>query len=149
MITFESYQTVPILILRDMDPYMQITEHGQAFPLPGEDFHFFRLDLSLALIKHPNSTFFIQMTGDSMVEEGIMPGDILIVDRSMDPKHKGNAVVYFEGEFVVCKLWIQETGLQLRFFDSEHNIVDIEPDMTFYIWGMIRDILPMNGKVLA
>lgn len=148
MIVFETFQTVPLLALRDMDPYMDIQEKKQDFPIAGEDFNFVRLDLSLALIKHPEATFFIQMTNDQMVEEGIMPGDVMIVDRLMVPKHNALAVVYFEGEFIAAKLLINDNGIRLQLHSPEPCIVEIEPDMTFSIWGIIRDVLHMDGKML-
>lgn len=148
MITFDSFQTVPITSLRDLDPFMQIRPQEKTFPIPGEAFHFVRLDLSKAIIKNPASTFFIQITNDSMKNEGYLLGDVLIVDQMMDPRTKGLAVVYFEGEFIFCRLEIGEWGIRLHFSHPELSPIGIEPEMEFQIWGMVRDVLHMDGKVL-
>jgi DNA polymerase V len=148
MIAFEAYQTVPIVSLKDMDPFMQIQLQEKAFPIPGEEFHFVRLDLSKAIIKNPSSTFFIQINVLSMIEEGYSPGDVLIVDRMMDPRSKGMSVVYLEGEFLFCRLEIKEEGISIYFSNQELEAIEIEPDMDFTIWGMVRDVLHMDGKVL-
>ncbi len=148
MVAFESFQTVPMVALRDLDPYMQILEQEKAFPIPGEEFNFVRLDLSRAIIKNPTTTFFIQITSTAMVDEGYFPGDVLIVDRLMDPRNNGMAIVYLEGEFVFCRLGIAEWGLSLYFANTEMGAVEVEPEMDFSIWGMVRDVLHMDGKVL-
>lgn len=148
MVAFETFQTVPVVALRNMDPYMQIQEQGHSFPIAGEDFNFVRLDLTKALIKNPNNTFFIQLTDESMVQEGLMPGDLLIIDRTRPPRHKSIAVVYFEGEFVACRLLIMEDKLCLQFCNDEQTLIEVEPDMEFSIWGILRDVIHMDGKVL-
>jgi len=148
MVTFEFYQTVPMVSLRDMDPYMQIQPQDKAYPIPGEEFNFVRLDLSKAIIKNPSSTFFIQIHDSGMVDEGYFPGDVLIVDRLMEPRNMGLAVVYFEGEFVFCRLEIRETSIRLHFSNPEAPAMEVDPDMEFNIWGMVRDVLQMDGKVL-
>ncbi|MCI5083830.1 MAG: hypothetical protein MRY78_19180 [Saprospiraceae bacterium] len=144
MIIFEDYQTVPVIALRDMDPYMQVQEKRQSFPLPGEEFSFFRLDLSMALIKNPEATFFIQATEDSLVAEGIFPGDILIVDRLMEARHGAKVVVFIEGEFVLRKLILRADGMALQKADGSIEIEEIEPEMAFGIWGVIRDHLQVR-----
>lgn len=144
MITFEAFHTVPIVALRDMDPYMFIGGDGKDFPVPGEDYHFVRLDLSRALIKNPAGTFFIQLTEDSMVEEGLLPGDILIVDRTMEPRSGMKIIAYLEGEFTVRRLHFTEEGITLTAANSDFPPVDVEPDMEFDIWGVIRDVLPQK-----
>lgn len=148
MIAFEFYQNVPLIALRDMDPFMQIQDQDKDFPIPGEEFNMVRLDLSRAIIKNPASTFFIQLNSVSMIEEGHFPGDVLIVDRTMTPRSKGLSIVHLEGEFLFCRLEIKEEGIRLHFSNQDFEIIDIEPDMEFSIWGMVRDILHMDGKVL-
>jgi DNA polymerase V len=148
MVAFEFYQTVPMISLQDMDPFMQIQPQDTSFPLPGEEFTFVRLDLSRALIKNPLSTFFIQINTIAMIEEGHFPGDVLIVDRTMEPRTGFMAIVYLEEEFLFCRLDIHEHGIRLHFANSEWDSIEVEPDLTFNIWGIVRDVLHMDGKVL-
>ncbi|MCH2085420.1 MAG: hypothetical protein MK226_23760 [Saprospiraceae bacterium] len=147
MVIFEEYQTVPVIALSDMDPYMQLHPKHQHFPIPGEAFAFFRLDLSHALIKNPAETYFVQATEDALIEEGIIPGDVLVVDRSMEAKHGSMVVAFLEGEFVLRKLLIRPHGLSLLKAHPEKELVDIEPEMAFGIWGVIRDYLQVRFEV--
>ena len=142
MITFESYHTVPLLLQRDMDPYMKIQDPTEHFPLPGEDFTYTSIDLSLALIKHPDFTFFVQASEESMCETGIRPGDILIIDKSLEPKNKSMILAYLEGEYVLRQVLIDDHGLTLIAEDPDITPVFVEPDMAFSIWGVVRDWLP-------
>ena len=148
MITFEAFQTVPVVALRDMDPYMAIQESNPPFPIPGEEYHFIRLDLSRALIKNPGQTFFIQLTDDAMLEAGLLPGDILIVDRSMEPRSRSIIIAYLDGEFIVRRLEFSHEGMQLVAEHPEMTPIEIEPDMEFGIWGVVRDIIHEQGAVL-
>jgi DNA polymerase V len=148
MVAFEFYQTVPMISLQNMDPFMQIQPQDTSFPIPGEDFTFVRLDLSRALIKNPRATFFIQINTTSMVEDGHFPGDVLVVDRMMEPRAGSIGIVYLEGEFLFCRLDIDEQGIRLHFANQEMEAIEVEPDMAFTIWGIVRDVLHMDGKVL-
>lgn len=56
------------------------------FPSPAENYFEERLDLNRTLIQHPAATFFVKVEGDSMIDAGIHSGDILIVDRSLQPR---------------------------------------------------------------
>ncbi len=57
------------------------------FPSPATDFMEGKLDLNEHLIKNPPATFFVRISGDSMIGAGIHPDDLLVVDRSIDPKY--------------------------------------------------------------
>ena len=59
------------------------------FPSPAEDFTEVSIDLNLELLKNPSSTFFCRVSGDSMQDVGISDGDLLIVDKSLEPKNCG------------------------------------------------------------
>ena len=56
------------------------------FPSPADDYIDSGIDLNEVLIRHPSSTFFLRVSGDSMVEAGIQDGDLLVVDRSLEPR---------------------------------------------------------------
>ena len=62
------------------------------FPSPAEQYVEQALDLNELLVTHPAATFFVRAAGDSMVNAGILPGDILVVDRTLDPVN-GNIVI--------------------------------------------------------
>ncbi|MCB0558597.1 MAG: LexA family transcriptional regulator [Lewinellaceae bacterium] len=138
-IVFETFQTVPVVSLSDMTPYMQLSGDSQlAFPIPGEEFNFMRLDLSRALIRHPAHTFFVQLTDDSLAEGGYCCGDIAIVDRQASPRNQDIVIAYLEGEFTLRRLRITE---EMFVLESDEEVQEVEPDASFSIWGVVKDVI--------
>lgn len=73
------------------------------FPSPADDYVDKPLDLNELLIRHPASTFYCQVNGDSMNGAGIYNGDYLIVDRALHPAHGDVVVAALDGE-LTCKI---------------------------------------------
>ncbi|HSX04120.1 MAG TPA: S24 family peptidase [Rhabdochlamydiaceae bacterium] len=71
------------------------------------------LDLNALMIDHPAATFFVRMSGDSMRGAGIFADDLLVVDRSLDPKKDDIILAVTDGEFTVIKLTGKEKELQV------------------------------------
>lgn len=139
LMAFEDFQTVPVVMQRDMTPYLQVeASDGKSFPLPGEEYHFIRLDLSRALIRHPAQTFFVQICADNLAEAGYLPGSIAVVDREVSPRNRDVALVFLEGEFLLKRLSLKEEEVILE--DNE-GVLAVEPDMGFNIWGVVKDVL--------
>ena len=74
------------------------------FPSPAADFIDVSIDLNKHLIKHPSATFYARAKGDSMKDAGIFDGDLLIVDKSIDPADGKIAICYVNGEFTVKRI---------------------------------------------
>jgi DNA polymerase V len=74
------------------------------FPSPADDYLEGQLDLNQHLIKHPVATFFVRVAGDSMVGAGIHSGDLLIVDRSLEPSDGRVVIAIVNGELLVKRL---------------------------------------------
>ncbi len=68
------------------------------FPSPAADYEEGKLDLNRHLIRNPAATFFVRVTGDSMVKAGIHSGDLLVVDRSIEPRDKNVVIAVVNGE---------------------------------------------------
>lgn len=95
-------------------------------PSPVEDGQVF--DLASHLVRHPQDTFYVNVCGDSMVDAGILPGDILIVDRALEPK-PSDIVVAQVGDGFTVKRFVHEKGkLRLVPASSEHKPIDIGED---------------------
>ncbi len=73
------------------------------FPSPADDYLEAKLDLNSHLIKHPNATYFVRADGDSMRGRGIYNGDLLVVDRSLKPRHGQVIIAALHGE-LTCKI---------------------------------------------
>ena len=76
-----------------------ITEHT-GFPNPATDSHIVSLDIAKLLIKHPASTFFMRMAGNKWETRGIFDADLIIIDRSLDPKIT-DTIIWWEGDSFV------------------------------------------------
>ena len=103
------------------------------FPSPADD----HLDISLDLIKHPASTFYIYVKGDSMIEEGIYSGDIMVVDKSLNPKSNDIIIAVINGDFTVKKLYKKNNKLFLIPANKKYGLISITGEMDFQIWGVV------------
>ena len=81
------------------------------FPSPAQDYIAESLDLNSELVKHPSATFYGRVTGDSMIEEGICEGDILIIDRSIEPSNGDLAVCSVDGDFTLKRIRFEIWGV--------------------------------------
>lgn len=113
------------------------TRISAGFPSPAEDFIENKLDLNAYLIKNPSATFLVKVNGDSMINAGILNGDILVVDRSVNP-HDGMVVIgVINGEFTVKRILRQGKKLFLQPENEKFRPVEITEGMDFQIWGVV------------
>ena len=71
------------------------------FPSPAQDYMNSFIDLNKELVRHPAATFFARVVGDSMVDAGVEEGDVLVVDKSLEPQEGDMAVCFIDGEFAL------------------------------------------------
>ena len=109
------------------------------FPSPAEDLRE-KLDLIKLLVKHKASTFFFRVSGVSMVDSGMDEGDIIIVDRAIDPYNNCKAVCFIDGEYTVKRVEIGERGIRLmpaNEMNTAYKPIEITPENNFIIWGVV------------
>ncbi len=96
-----------------------------------------RLDLNRYLVKHPTSTFYVRVSGDSMTGAGINPGDILVVDRSI--KHRSDHIVIASiyGELCVKRLRIRDGSAWLYPENPAYDPFEVSPVDEFEVWGVV------------
>ena len=114
------------------------------FPSPSQDYHENLLDLNKELIHHPSATFLAKVVGLSMINAGIDEDDILIVDRSLEPRHGSIVVAYIEGEFTAKRLdlsKIKQGKIYLRSENDDYPDFCISPDDKFVVWGVVSSII--------
>lgn len=107
------------------------------FPSPADDFIDKKLDLNEALIKHPAATFFVKVQGESMQDIGIFNQDLLIVDRSLNPKDGQVIVAVLNGEFTVKQIKRKNNQLFLVPQNKAFSPIEITKEMDFLIWGVV------------
>ena len=113
------------------------------FPSPAEEIRE-KLDLVKLLVRHSASTFFFQVDGVSMVDAGMDEGDILIVDRALDPYNGCKAVCFVDGEYTVKRVEIQADGVRLLPANencSKYKPIEIHDGNRFMVWGVVTWII--------
>lgn len=90
--------------------FPKMAEEGihAGFPAPATGFMERGIDLNRELIKHPSATFFGRAVGDSMIEAGVSEGDLLVIDRALEPQDGDMAVCFVDGEFTLKYLSFSE-----------------------------------------
>ena len=74
------------------------------FPSPADDFKEIRISLDKEIIKNEEATFYARVDGESMLGAGLNDGDLIVIDRSEEPKNGSIAVCFLDGEFTVKRL---------------------------------------------
>jgi len=108
------------------------------FPSPADDYVEQRISLDEHLVRHPESTFFMRVAGDSMRGLGIFDGDLLVVDRSLPAAHGCVVIAVLDGEFTVKQLLHTAEGQVLRAAHPDYPDLHIKPEQDFSIWGVVR-----------
>ncbi len=109
------------------------------FPSPAQDYVERTLDLNEFLIHHPNATYFVRASGESMIDSGIGDGDLLIVDRSVTPLHGSIVIAAVGGEFTVKKLALKPR-LALVPMNPAYQTLYPDPD-DLDIFGVVRHVI--------
>lgn len=111
------------------------------FPSPADDFLETSLDLNDHLVQHPAATFFVRVNGDSMTGVGIHHNDILVVDRSLTPKHGSIVIAVVNGELTVKTLEYRNEAPFLIPANPNFPITAITSEMDFSIWGVVTSVV--------
>jgi len=111
------------------------------FPSPAADYSEELVDFNEWLVDNPSSTFSVRVKGDSMEDEGIRSGDMLIVDRSLTARNGSIVVAIIYGEFTVKKLAIREGRYWLIPGNPAYDPLLIKKDMDFLVWGVVTHVI--------
>ncbi len=112
------------------------------FPSPADDYLEPALDLNQYLIKNPEATFLVRVSGDSMIQAGVFAGDVLIVDRSLSAVSGDIVIAVVNREFLVKKILISPGQVILRSANSRYADLIISQNLEssnldFEIWGVV------------
>ncbi|SFH34956.1 LexA family protein [Modicisalibacter xianhensis] len=112
------------------------------FPSPAQDYEGRTLDLNERLIKRPSATFFMQVVddGDSMLAYGIYPGDILVVDRSIDPRPGHILAALVDGEVIVKRYELLGNRPYLCSGNTRYAPIPLG-DTECQVWGVVRSVI--------
>ena len=95
------------------------------------------IDLNKELIRHPASTFYGRVTGDSMRDEGIEEGDILVIDKSLELMDDDLAVCFIDGEFTIKYIKIEKKIIWLVPANEQYEPIRVTEENDFLIWGIV------------
>ena len=111
------------------------------FPSPATDYMENKLDLNEYLVKHPAATFIVKANGPSMIEAGILSGDLLIVDRSLTPNNENIVIASVFGDLTVKKLRKKGSALFLVSANNEYSSIEVKEEMECFIWGVVTYVI--------
>lgn len=123
------------------------TSVSAGFPSPADDFIDQKLDLNKYLIKNAPATFLVRVDGESMIDAGIRPGSILIVDRSLNAEDGKIIVAILDGEFTVKRIEKRNGAIILKPENNSGNYksITISEDREFEVWGVVTSIIQEIG----
>ncbi len=124
-----------------VNPPLSTERVSAGFPSPAENYSDGELDLNQYLVKNPPATFFVRVSGDSMINAGIFPNDILIVDRSIEVKNNDIIIATVNGEFTVKRFFKNDNSVKLNPENSHYSPIVIHEEMDFEIWGKVTSVI--------
>ncbi len=109
------------------------------FPSPAQETMGESIDLNRELVRHPSATFYARASGDSMKGRGIEDGDLLVVDRSLEPQEGNVVVAFIDGEFTLKTLHRDEKEqcLWLLPANDSYEPIKVTEDYDFAVWGVV------------
>ena len=114
------------------------------FPSPAQDYVDRSLDFNKELIDHPSATFYAKVVGLSMIEAGISEGDIVVIDRAVDPRQDDIVVAYLNGEFTMKYIDFSERKkgvIWLRPGNPDFPAIKVERVEDFRVWGVVIKVI--------
>ncbi len=111
------------------------------FPSPADDFKEIRISLDKELVKNEEATFYARVSGDSMQGAGLENGDLLIIDRSIEPSNNKIAVCFIDGEFTVKRIKIESKKLYLIPENKKYSPIEINEENELIIWGIVTYVI--------
>ena len=111
------------------------------FPSPADDYLETQLDLNQHLIKHEATTFFVRVNGDSMTGARIHSGDLLIVDRSLEPSDNTVVIAVVNGELTLKRLSKRGHHLSLTPENGKYDPIAVTEGTDFEVWGVVTHVI--------
>ena len=111
------------------------------FPSPADDHMEGKLDLNTHLVQHPTATFFVKASGDSMLGAGIHDGDILVVDRSLEPLKGKVVIAAVDGQLTVKRLQKKGSKTFLVPENKKFRSIELNENNDVKIWGVVTNVI--------
>lgn len=133
-------------LIRPSSPSINLALHYYAdrvpagFPSPAQDYVERTLDLNELCIAHPAATYYVRAMGDSMIEAGIHSGDLLVVDRAIEPRHGDIVIAEVCGEFTVKELALSPS-VRLLPRNPAYTAIDLTGSDELMLFGVVTFVI--------
>ena len=107
------------------------------FPSPADDYIQGNLSLDEHLIQHKETTFFVRAKGNSMVGAGIFDGDLLVVDKSLNPSSGDIVIAIIDGELTVKILIAGDGPVFLKAANKKFKDIQLKDGQELQVWGVV------------
>lgn len=111
------------------------------FPVPTPDAKDMPLNVHDYVVKNPSATYFVRVSGYSMVGAGIYPDDILVVDKSIEPRHGHIVVAAIDGDMTVKRLFRKDNKIMLMPENSRFRPIPVHDGQELDIWGVVTFVV--------
>ncbi|WP_116472828.1 translesion error-prone DNA polymerase V autoproteolytic subunit [Zobellella maritima] len=126
---------------RSRQPLPLILERAQCgFPSPAQDYVEQAIDLNDLCIKHPAATYLVRAGGESMLNAGIRPGDVLVVDRSLEARHGDVVIAAVNGE-MTCKYLALRPRVRLVPANNRFRPIEFADGETLDVFGVVTNVI--------
>lgn len=119
------------------------------FPSPATDYEEEAIDLNKELVHHKEATFYARVKGDSMIDAGYHPGDIIVIDKSLEPQNGDIVVAYVDGGFTIKELDLSQKNcgiIRLVPYNENYKPIIITPEQTTMIWGVVTYCIHRSSR---
>ena len=111
------------------------------FPSPADDYLEDKIDLNQYLVKHPAATFLVRASGESMINAGIFPNDILVVDRSLKAEEGKVVIAVVDNELTVKRYRKKGKNIVLEPENEAYNPIIISEESEAFVWGVVTNVI--------
>ncbi|MDE6453527.1 MAG: translesion error-prone DNA polymerase V autoproteolytic subunit [Muribaculaceae bacterium] len=130
------------------DMPLPLAESGvqAGFPSPASDYLPDSFDLNRELVRHPSATFYARVHGESMSGEGINDGDLIVVDRSLEPRNGDLCVCCIDGEFTLKRVRFEPGVVWLIPSNEAFDPILVTPGQQFEVWGVVTHTIKNHRR---
>ncbi|MDA0793737.1 MAG: translesion error-prone DNA polymerase V autoproteolytic subunit [Bacteroidetes bacterium] len=128
---------------QDHQKSLHLAQEGisAGFPSPADDFKELRISIDQEVVRNEEATFYARVSGQSMQGAGLDDGDLLVIDRSLEPQHDKIAVCYIDGEFTVKRLKVAAEGIFLMPENPNYKPIKMNEENELIIWGIVTYVV--------
>lgn len=111
------------------------------FPSPADDFKELRISIDQEVVRNEEATFYARVSGVSMQGAGLDDGDLLVIDRSLEPENDKIAVCFIDGSFTVKRLKVDVDCVYLMSENKNYKPIKVSEGDELLIWGIVTYVV--------